>query len=29
VNKQRKGVNPGQSVYLCPMTVVVEGQPTP
>ena len=29
VDKQRQGVNPGQAVYLCPMTVVVEGQPTP
>jgi tRNA U34 2-thiouridine synthase MnmA/TrmU len=26
VDKQRQGVNPGQLVYLCPLTVVVEGQ---
>ena len=25
VNKSRQGVHPGQSVYLCPLTVVVEG----
>jgi hypothetical protein len=26
VQKSRQGVNPGQLVYLCPLTVVVEGQ---
>jgi hypothetical protein len=29
VNKARQGVNPGQAVFLCLTTVVVEGQPTP